>query len=321
MTQYSLVISPEQAGQRLDRVLPGAVPDLSRSYGQQLIESGAVQLNGRTAKASEKVRAGDQVEVNIPAATPTALVAEPIPLRIVYEDDNVIVVDKPPGLVVHPAPGHPGGTLVNALLAHTDALSLHGDIRPGIVHRLDKDTSGLLVVARNDVAHAALVAQHQARTMDKEYLGLAWGRPAPPVGLIDAPIGRSPHERQRQAVHADGRPARTRYQTERAYAGRAGHDALTLLRLRLETGRTHQIRVHLAYIGHPIVGDQVYGGRTLRTAHALGLERQFLHATRLALDLPGSGRRVAFDSPLPPDLAAVLARLDTDIGEIVVQSP
>ncbi len=309
MPQYTLTIPPEHAGTRIDRVLPSLVPDLSRSHGAQLLAAGAVLLNGRPARAADKVRAGDGVLLTVPDPAPTALVAEALDLTIVYEDDAVLVVDKPAGMVVHPAPGHPGGTLVNALLAHTDRLSLQGEIRPGIVHRLDKDTSGLLVVARSDAAHAALVRQHQARTMDKEYLGLALGQPQPPTGLIDVPLGRDLHERKRQAVRADGRVARTRYSTEQAVPARGPIEGTSLLRLRLETGRTHQIRVHLAYIGHPILGDAVYGSRTLRQAQALGLRRQFLHATRLAFDLPGSGQRVTFDSPLPPDLAAVLMRL------------
>ena len=313
MPQFTAIITPAQAGDRLDRVLPALAADLSRSYGQQLIAAGQVQVNGQAARAAYKVRVGDTIAVTVPDPLPVAIQPEPMDLQVVYEDDDVIVVDKPAGLVVHPAPGHPGGTLVNALLAHTDQLSLHGDIRPGIVHRLDKDTSGLLVVARTDSAHAALVRQHQARTMDKEYLGLALGLPQPATGLIDAPIDRDPRERKRQAVLASGRAARTRYTTERTYAP-PGSPGLALLRLRLETGRTHQIRVHLAYIGHPILGDAVYGARTLRTAHALGLPRQFLHATRLAFDLPSSGRRVTFDSPLPADLAAVLTQLDGQAG-------
>jgi 23S rRNA pseudouridine1911/1915/1917 synthase len=310
MPEFVAIVSPEQAGARLDQAIPALAPDVSRSYGQQLIEAGRVLLNGRPARASQRLRAGDQVVVSIPEPVPVAAQAEPMDLRIVYEDAEVLVVDKPAGLVVHPAPGHATGTLVNGLLAHTDELSLHGDIRPGIVHRLDKDTSGLLVVARTDAAHAALVRQHQARTMDKEYLGLVLGRPRPDAGLIDAPIGRDPHERKRQAVLATGRPARTRYQVEREFAPARGAEGCALLRLRLETGRTHQIRVHMAYIGHPIVGDAVYGARTARTARALGVPRQFLHATRLAFDLPGSGARVSFESPLPDDLAATLARLD-----------
>jgi 23S rRNA pseudouridine1911/1915/1917 synthase len=309
MPEFTAVVTPDQAGERLDRVLPLLGGDLSRSYGQQLIAAGQVLLNGRPARASQKLKAGDTVQVTIPAAAPTAVEPEPMDLRVVYEDADVLVVDKPAGLVVHPAPGHARGTLVNALLAHTDQLSLHGDIRPGIVHRLDKDTSGLLVVARTDAAHADLVRQHQARTMDKEYLGLVQGRPQPPTGLIDAPIARDPRDRKRQAVLATGRPARTRYTTETVYQPDHNVETCALLRVRLETGRTHQIRVHMAYIGHPILGDAVYGARTLRAARTLGLERQFLHATALAFDLPASGRRVAFTSPLPPDLAAVLARL------------
>ena len=304
-------IPPDLAGTRLDQAVPQLQPGLSRAYGQQLIADGQVQVNGRPAKASARLKAGDTVTVAIPPPVPVAIAPEAIPLTVVYEDADVLVIDKPAGLVVHPAPGHAGGTLVNALLAHTSDLSLHGDIRPGIVHRLDKDTSGLLVVAKTDSAHAALVRQHQARTMQKEYLALVLGTPTPATGLIDAPIGRHPRERKQQAVIPEGRAARTRYTIERAY----GH--LTLLRARLETGRTHQIRVHFAFIGHPIVGDPVYGRRAAREAKAFGLHRQFLHATRLGFTLPTSGAWREFDSPLPPDLAAVLARLEAGDGDEV----
>ncbi|MGI8587236.1 MAG: RluA family pseudouridine synthase [Chloroflexia bacterium] len=311
MPDFTAVITPEQAGDRLDRALPGVVTDLTRSYAQQLIGDGRVLLNGHSARPSQRLKAGDTLHITVPDPEPTAIRPEAIALRIVYEDDEVIVVDKPAGLVVHPSPGHPVGTLVNALLAHTDRLSLHGEVRPGIVHRLDKDTSGLLVVARTDGAHADLVRQHQARTMTKQYLGLVLGDPQPPTGLIDAPIGRDPRDRKRQAVTPTGRPARTRYTTEATYPAAHGDPGCALLRLGLETGRTHQIRVHLAYIGHPIMGDGFYGQRTLRQSHALGLRRQFLHATTLAFDLPASGRHVSFTSPLPPDLTAILRRLET----------
>ena len=299
-------IPPALEGARLDQALPQLEPDLSRSYGQQLIGEGRVLVNDRPAKSSARLKAGDTVAIDIPPPAPVAIAPEAIPLTVVYEDADVLVIDKPAGLVVHPAPGHASGTLVNALLAHTTDLSLHGDIRPGIVHRLDKDTSGLLVVAKNDAAHAALVRQHQARTMRKEYLALVLGTPNPATGLIDAPIGRHPRERKQMAVIPDGRSARTRYTIERAY----GH--LTLLRARLETGRTHQIRVHCAFIGHPILGDPVYGRPAAREAKALGLLRQFLHAARLGFHLPSSGAWHEFESPLPPDLAAVQARLDAE---------
>ncbi len=301
-------IPPALEGTRLDQAVPQLQPGLSRAYAQQLITDERVLVNGRPAKASARLKAGDTVTVDILPPAPVALRAEAIPLTVVYEDADVLVIDKPAGLVVHPAPGHAGGTLVNALLAHTTDLSLHGEIRPGIVHRLDKDTSGLLVVAKTDEAHADLVRQHQARTMQKEYLALVLGTPTPPTGLIDAPIGRNPRERKQQAVVPEGRAARTRYSIERAY----GH--LTLVRARLETGRTHQIRVHFAFIGHPVMGDSVYGRRTAHEAKLLGLARQFLHATRLGFTLP-SGVWRAFDSPLPPDLAAVLARLEAAADE------
>lgn len=308
MPTLQATVTAEQAGERLDRVVPLLHEDLSRSYSQELIAKERITVNERAARSSYKVREGDVIAIDLPDPEPVGIAPEPMDLRILHEDADLLVVDKPAGLVVHPAPGHAGGTLVNALVAHTDELSMHGEERPGIVHRLDKDTSGLLVVAKNDRAHAELVRQHQARTMQKEYLALVLGRIHPARGLIDAPTGRDPRERKRQAVIAGGREARTRYETEEAYSH------YSLVRARLETGRTHQIRVHMAFIGHPVVGDALYGRPTLREAARLGLGRQFLHATRLGFNMPSSGEWRVFDSPLPEDLGQVIERLRRDLG-------
>jgi 23S rRNA pseudouridine1911/1915/1917 synthase len=298
---------PEEAGERLDRAIAVHLPDISRSYAAALVDAGAVGVNGSPAsKTSYKLRPGDTIRVEIPVPQPSGLQAEAIPLKVLYEDDDLLVVDKPAGMVVHPAPGHSGGTLVNALLAHVPGIELDmGDeARPGIVHRLDKDTSGLMVVAKRRAAHDNLSRQMAARTMLKEYLAVVAGTPRPPGGIIDAPIARDPRDRQRMAVVPNGRHARTRYATERDL-GR-----YTLVRATLETGRTHQIRVHMASIGHPVLGDPVYGKRTLKDAAALGLTRQFLHAQSLGFTLPSSGEWREFVSELPEDLRAVLERLD-----------
>ena len=256
-------------------------------------------------KAGHKLKAGDLVSVEQPAPGPSGLQAESIPLNVIYEDADLLVIDKPASMVVHPAPGHSGGTLVNALLAHVPGLELDmGDeARPGIVHRLDKDTSGLMVVAKRRAAHDALSKQMAARTMRKEYLALVRGKPSPPSAVIEAPIARDPRDRQRMAVVEGGRPARTRYSTEQVYG------PYTLVRCVLETGRTHQIRVHMSSTGHPILGDPTYGKSTLKDAERLGLTRQFLHATKLGFTIPSTGQWREFDSPLPEELQRVLAQL------------
>jgi 23S rRNA pseudouridine1911/1915/1917 synthase len=300
-------IASEEAGERLDRVVAAHLPDISRSYAATLIDSGAVAINGSPAtKSSHKPKAGDTISVQIPDPQPSTLQAEQIPLKVVYEDADLLVVDKPAGMVVHPAPGHSGGTLVNALLAHVPGIELDmGDeARPGIVHRLDKDTSGLIVVAKRRAAHDNLSRQMAAHTMTKEYVAVVAGTPRPPRGVIEAPIARDPRDRQRMAVVHGGRPARTRYITE------GDLDRYTLVQVTLETGRTHQIRVHMASIGHPVLGDPVYGKRTLKDAAALGLTRQFLHAQRLGFTLPSTGERREFVSELPGDLRMVLERLE-----------
>jgi 23S rRNA pseudouridine1911/1915/1917 synthase len=298
--------TPGHEGARLDRVLADRLPDISRSYAADLIEGGHVTVNGRAVlKPAYKVRAGDYISVAVPAPRPAGVQAEQIPLNIVYEDADLLVIDKPAGMVVHPAPGHEAGTLVNAVLAHVPELELDmgGESRPGIVHRLDKDTSGLMVVAKHRAAHEYLSKQMASRTMLKEYLAMVQGRPEPPKGVIDAPIARDPRNRQRMAVVEGGRPARTRYVVERYLGGWA------LVRATLETGRTHQIRVHMAAMGHPVVGDPVYGRGTLKDAERLGLHRQFLHAHRLGFNLPSTGEWREFTSPLPQDLQQVLEKL------------
>lgn len=265
-----------------------------------MIEDGHVLVDGRPRKPAYRLRLEDEVAIVFAPAQPIDVPAQTIPLDVVYQDADLIVVNKPAGLVVHPAPGHPAGTLVNALLAACPDLGgISGSLRPGIVHRLDKDTSGLLVVAKNDHAQAGLTAQWQAHTVEKEYLALVAGEPSPPEGIIEAPIGRDPRDRKRMAIVTAGRAARTRYNVLERF-GR-----FSLVSALPETGRTHQIRVHFAATGHPVAGDAVYAsGPTRRAA-----PRQFLHATRLAFDHPATGDRVAFTAPLPPDLAPVLDEL------------
>ena len=289
------VLIADWDGERLDVFLARTVPDLSRAHAQRLIADGRVRVNGRAGRASLRLAAGDEVVTEVPAAQPAPLVPEALPLTVVYEDQDLIVVDKPPGLTVHPAPGHPAGTLVNALLAHcADLGGIEGSLRPGIVHRLDKDTSGLMVVAKNDRAQLGLSGQIARHEVLKAYLALVAGHP-PRSGVIDAPIGRHPAQRKRMAVVVEGRPARTHYRV----VGDVGGDALAVAVL--ETGRTHQVRVHFAAIHHPVVGDPVYG----RRSDLVG--RQFLHAWRLGFRHPRTGDWLELEAPLPADLHAALA--------------
>jgi len=291
------VKSPEP---RLDRFISGKA-SLSRSYARKLIDDGNVTIDGRPGKASLKLDPGDIVTVILPPPAPTSPEPEDLPLKIVYEDADLLVIDKPAGLTVHPAPGHPSGTLVNAVLAHVpDLPGINGSLRPGIVHRLDKDTSGLIVVAKTDAAEKSLSQQIRGRTATKVYLALVEGKLSPEEGVIEAPIGRDPAHRKQMAVTAGGRESRTRYRVLRHL------NSHTYVEVVLETGRTHQIRVHFAAIGYPVLGDAVYG-----TASPL-LKRQFLHAHRLGFKLPGSGRYVEFESSLPPDLQTVLDELSVD---------
>ncbi len=296
-----LLVHADQDGRRLDKYVSDMVHDLSRTYARQLIEDGHIRLNERDARPSALVRAEDVVIIRRPVAQPTDLVAEAIPLTIVYEDADVVVVDKPAGMVVHPAPGHLSGTLVNALLARYPDITVSGNLRPGIVHRLDRDTSGLLVSARNDVALQHIQAQQQARTMLKAYLVVVEGRFKESEGLVDAPIARHATDRLRMAIMVDGRPARTRWRVLEDLG------EYTLLEARLETGRTHQIRVHFAYKSRPVLGDPLYGPRKPRST--FGLTRQFLHAYRLGFVLPSTGAWVEFESSLPPDLQTALEKL------------
>lgn len=301
----TLVVAAGQRGERLDRFLAGALPDISRSYGQQLIGDGHVRVNGKVVKRSATVEAGDEVTVTLPLPQASDIVPEPIPLDIRYEDDDVLVVDKPAGMVVHPAPGHATGTLVNALLYHYPEIAISGDLRPGIVHRIDRDTSGLLVVAKNDRAKVHLQAQQQAHTMTKVYLALIEGHFREPRGSIEAPIDRHPTDRLRMAVIPTGRPARTDYRE----LERLG--SYSLVEARLHTGRTHQIRVHFAQKHHPVAGDPLYGPR--RPNHPLDLQRQFLHAHCLGFDRL-DGQYIEVSSSLPPDLQGVLDRLRAQYG-------
>ena len=292
---YSLVV--DKPGTRLDKYVSEQYPQLSRTQVQKLIGDGYITVNNRDARAGLKLNTGDRLTINIPPPTPRPLLPEAIPLTIVYEDDDLLVVDKPTGLTVHPAPGHPNHTLVNAILSHLSSLPDIGDsLRPGIVHRLDKDTSGLMLVARNSTAHLNLATQFKARSVVKAYLALVKGRLTPEDGIIESPIGRDRSHRERMAVVAEdkGREARTHYHVVKYI------DNYTLLEVRPETGRTHQIRVHLAAIGYPVMGDKVYG---MKSPY---LSRQFLHASYLGFHLPSGGEYVEFTSDLPSDLAQAL---------------
>jgi 23S rRNA pseudouridine1911/1915/1917 synthase len=302
---HHLLVEPEHDGARLDHFLTTVLPAQSRSGIQRLIKDGRVSGAVAALRPSTIVRAGQTYAVDIPA--PSAAIPEPeaLPLRIVFEDRDIVVLDKPAGMVVHPGAGHAGGTLVNALLHHVKDLSgVGGELRPGIVHRLDRGTSGLMVVAKNDNAHQELSRQFSDREVEKEYIALAWG--VVHAGRrIDAPIGRDPNDRQKMSTRA----RRARHAVTRVTFSR-DFDGVSLLRVAIATGRTHQIRVHLSAIGHPIVGDSTYGGVRRRTAAHLRavqrLERPFLHSARLAFTHPADGRRVEFDSPLPLDLQSVL---------------
>jgi len=313
----TVTIAGEEAGQRLDRVLAARIPALSRSRLKALILGGEVKVAGRTVRdPATSVNSGDVVSVNLPPPASATPEGENIPLNIVYEDDDLIVIDKPAGLVVHPAAGHAKGTLVNALIAHCgDSLSGIGGVkRPGIVHRLDKDTSGLLVVAKNDAAHRALSKQFADKgegPLERGYLAFVWGVPDRARGTIEAPLDRHPYARDKRAVRAGGRQAITHWQALERFADAGGRPVASLLACRLETGRTHQVRVHLAHIGHPIMGDATYGAGFKSKAALLTpgaravldtLGRQALHAYLLTIEHPHTGENLAFRSELPGDL-------------------
>ncbi|MBE9237804.1 RluA family pseudouridine synthase [Anabaena aphanizomenioides LEGE 00250] len=300
MTAINLLV--QEKTERLDRYLSSAIPDLSRSRVQQLIEQGHVQVNNQVCTSKKiNLKLGDRICLEIPAVQPLELVAEDIPLDILYEDEQLLILNKPAGLVVHPAPGHADGTLVNALLAHCPNLPGIGGVqRPGIVHRLDKDTTGAIAIAKTDIAYQHLQAQLQAKTARREYLGVVYGAPKTESGTVDLPIGRHPQDRKKMAIvliEEGGRSAITHWQVKE----RLGN--YTLIHFQLETGRTHQIRVHSAKIGHPIVGDPVYGsGRSI----GVNLPGQALHAWRLKLQHPISGDWIEVTAPLPQTFTKLL---------------
>jgi 23S rRNA pseudouridine1911/1915/1917 synthase len=305
-----LTLVATEGGDRLDKWLAGQLPERSRSEIQRWIEAGLVSAGSRPLKASHRIVTGAAITVIIPAPDDIAVGPEPIPLDILYQDTDLLVINKPAGMVVHPAAGNWHGTLVNAVLYHCpDLEGVGGAHRPGIVHRLDKDTSGVILVAKNDAAHRALQAQFQARTVHKTYWALVYGLLSPAQGEIVAPIGRDPRDRKRMAVvQSGGRPATTRYETLDSYRIPATGERLSLLACHPLTGRTHQIRVHLAYVKHPIVGDEVY---CTRRTTAVRCPRQFLHAERISFRLPSTGEETEFSIPLPADLQAVLDALAT----------
>ena len=321
---FTLTATAAQAGQRADKILAEAIGGLSRSRVKALIAAGAARRDDKPLRdAAEPVRAGAIYKVIIPPAAPALPQPEAIPLNILFEDRDLLVIDKPAGLVVHPAPGNAGGTLVNAVLAHAgeELTGIGGEQRPGIVHRLDKETSGVMVVAKTDRAHQGLSVSLATRDLERDYLGLAWGRPVPASGELAGAIGRHPTDRKRMAVLLrGGKPALTRYATERSWGS-----ACALLRCRLGTGRTHQIRVHLAEMGHPLVGDPVYLRRIPGSARLpadagglagpvrdalLAFPRQALHAATLGFRHPVSGAALRFAAPLPADFQRLLALLD-----------
>jgi 23S rRNA pseudouridine1911/1915/1917 synthase len=311
VTRVEFTVPPDEIGLRIDRFLVGVMPQQSRSQLQRLIKEGHVRVGGKAVRPNTTVRAGDVIDVAVPPPADSTVEPEPLALDIVHEDTDIIVVNKPAGMVVHPAAGHARGTLVNALLHHVQDLSgIGGETRPGIVHRLDRGTSGLMVVAKHDRAHVELARQFQDREVEKEYVALVWGD-VQAGRRIDAPIGRDPGDRKKMSARARrARTAVTRVTRARHFRG------VSLLHVAIATGRTHQIRVHLSAIGHPIVGDSLYGGvrrRIPAPLHALGrLDRPFLHAARLAFGHPADGRRMEFSSPLPEDLQRVLDDLPDD---------
>jgi 23S rRNA pseudouridine1911/1915/1917 synthase len=280
---------------RLDKYLIEKYPELTRSYLQKLISQGHISVNELPTRASQKLNPGDTIKISFPPPEPTSIIAESIPLNVIYEDADIAVIDKPAGLTVHPAPGHKAHTLVNALLAHCPELANFDDsTRPGIIHRLDKDTSGLMIIVKNLGARQNLINQFKSRSVSKGYIALVKGKLTPTQGIIEAPIGRDPSNRKRMAVVSGGKYAKTNYKVKEYL------NNYTLLGIAIETGRTHQIRVHLSAIGYPVVGDTVYGVKSKY------LSRQFIHAYRLGFRLPRNGESCEFTSKLPPDLTNAL---------------
>lgn len=313
-TIYEFTAPAEGEGGRLDQFVARSVEGMTRSTAQRLMDEGRVTVDGKVEKPSLKLRGGERIVVAVPPPAPAVPLAEEIPLVILHEDSDLVVVNKPAGMVVHPGAGTPGGTLVNALLAHcTDLSGIGGEIRPGIVHRIDKDTTGVLVVAKNDLSHEGLARQFREHTIKRIYLALVFGAPKTDTGRIEGAIGRHPTDRKRMSGKArHGKHAVTHWKVLARYPG------MTLLRLRLETGRTHQIRVHLAEAGHPLVGDQVYGGAgrandlrdpvLKKLVRELG--RQALHAKTLGFIHPASGAYMEFDTELPQDMARIITYLE-----------
>jgi 23S rRNA pseudouridine1911/1915/1917 synthase len=307
--QELIELHPERShlSMRLDRYVADELPDLSRSYIQQLIADGAVLVDGQVRRPSFKVTPGEVVTVDLPEVEESEILAEDIPLDILYEDDDILMVNKPAGMVVHPAAGHATGTLVNAVLYHAPEISIHGSTRPGIIHRLDKDTSGVMVVAKSDRAQTSLVEQWLERAVQKRYITLVAGVVEEDTATIDVPIGRNQVNRQQMATSRSGREAITHFTVLERFA------ETTLLDVAIDTGRTHQIRVHLNFIGFPVVGDTLYGNKvSARIADELGLKRQFLHASTLGFAMPGSGDARTFEAPLPADLQTVLDQLNAE---------
>ena len=293
------IVDEELFDIRIDRYLSELLPDVSRSFIQKLLKDNEILLNDKPVKANYKVQPSDKININIPKPVEANIVAENIPLDIIYEDDDFLIVNKPKDMVVHPAPGHDEHTLVNALLYHCPLSTINGTFRPGIVHRIDKDTSGLLMVAKNDKAHRSLAKQLKDKTNIREYVALVHGRIAEDEGTINAPIGRSLKDRKKQAVVKDGRNAVTHFEVLKRYRD------YTLVKCILETGRTHQIRVHMKYIGHPLVGDPLYGPK--KTIKGNG---QFLHAGKLGFVHPTTGKLLIFEAPLPKIFQECLEKLD-----------
>jgi 23S rRNA pseudouridine1911/1915/1917 synthase len=314
----SFTATESEAGRRLDTVIAARYAPLSRSYAGRLIGAGHVTVNGLTKKPAYAIRCGDVIRTEIPPPQPITCKPEPIPLSVLYEDADLIVLNKPPGLVVHPAPGHRSGTLVNGLLYHCrDLEGIGGELRPGIVHRLDKDTSGALVVAKNDMAHASLSNQFKKRRVQKRYLALVYGYMKALAGVINLPIGRHPFDRKKMSTKSRlSRSTETRWRIKEAFSG------VTLLEVEIKTGRTHQVRVHCAATGHPVVGDAKYGGKKKWKGLALqqmkdilkAVQRQMLHAWQLEFVHPRKGQVMSFEAPLPQDMASVLESLRTLSG-------
>lgn len=305
---FFLQIDASDTGKRIDTVVASLVPGLSRSQAADLIKQGEIQVSGEPKKPGYRLRFGDDIIGRVPPPDPANFLPEPIFLDILHEDADLVIINKPPDLVMHPAPGHTSGTLVNGLLHHCpDLAGIGGRIRPGIVHRLDKDTTGVLAVAKNSVAQACLAAQFKNRTVRKQYMAVVYGVPASDSGVVENPIGRHPVDRKKMTIRPNGRPAITRWQVMERY------DGMALLSLGIETGRTHQIRVHCAALGHPVAGDPVYGGRKppanltkIIADKAKGLDRQMLHAASLTFVHPQTQKCLTFSAPLPDDMERLI---------------